>query len=776
MPAPAAYSLLSTSSSNLAETHDEEDLSETWSSQRSPNHGWIPRTFVSFAFAARPSRLSRTVTRTNAVTAAALSVLCALVLLTALFGHIVMPEWITGKLPTLRECFELPAEELVWQTTRLPTERTPSCPFDPEPFVVLDEATPSPEHKVSNDPQWSGECLEEMLAKGKDRARSCDGIRSSLEEQHIDLVWTWVNGSSPLLEITRGDRAAEISGVSNQGETMAGLAAKLFRQVAVPSPLLRHSVRAALKHFIHDASSFFLIGSDLPVSVRDADGAPTTTEARVGQLPSWLALEEMGVDGTFTDWDRTGKQTRFRVNHHRDIFSNYSGTVFNSLAIESQFSNLQRIGVSDILTTSQCLYSQYMSSPLGTNAHSRQTFQNDDVFFSRNLNARDFHMGEHGIVMRMQNYITISPNPDIPQHDGLEWESLQYSNWLLSSRFGSRHRPYPTHLAKALSIPMLQEVADAWPDEIALVASRPFRGMKHTQGGETMADAYMVFLEHHWIVERWREVLLWSWIVARGWDRVGRGEDPDVWTKEVAGMAWKELGGSVEQTMLEVRRSYRSTLDNTHEWAGAKATSPVFSSLDGYPYSEDMGERGWVSEGSVCEIKFEHCFGAHESASRTFQRIAFEEPTACGDCIIRALINRSGKRGLEAFLPSASPRDPTPSATTPTLPISAKWQDADFRLSSVLKATSPDRTNIRDAVFRMLQRYRFVIGETPFMFAIVTDPHSAEQNVQAIQSDQSLAIVCVNDNVAEGDDQVREILGKWMDSRWNESAGWERKE
>ncbi|KAG8767213.1 hypothetical protein FRC12_006390 [Ceratobasidium sp. 428] len=377
--------------------------------------------------------------------------------------------------------------------------------------------------------------------------------------------------------------------------------------------------------------------------------------------------------------------------------------------------------------------------------------------------------------MRMQNYITISPNPDIPQHDGLEWESLQYSNWLLSNRFGSRHRPYPTHLAKALSIPMLQEVTAAWPDDTALTASRPFRGMRHTVGGT--ADAYMVFLEHHWIIERWREALLWSWVVARGRDRVvGRGEDVDGWTREVAEMAWKELGGSVGQTRLEVQREHRGTLDNADEWAGAKATNPVFSSLDGYPYSEDMGERGWASEGFTCEIDFERCFGVQGSASRTFQRVAFEEPTACGDCIIRALVNKSGKRGLKAFLPSSSSANPTTATSTPiiTLPISSRWQEADFRLTNVLESTNLDNTNIREAVLHVLQRYRFVIGETPFMFAIVTDPHSAEQNVQAIESDESLAIVCVNDNVAEGDDRVREVLGEWMSGRWNESAGWER--
>ncbi|CCO34757.1 hypothetical protein BN14_08864 [Rhizoctonia solani AG-1 IB] len=117
----------------------------------------------------------------------------------------------------------------------------------------------------------------------------------------------------------------------------------------------------------------------------------------------------MGSNGEFTNWSKDGKQTRLQVRHHRDIFSHYEGTVFNSLAIESQFSNLDKIGVSDTFV-----------------------YVNDDVFFSRDLSPRDFHMQEQGIVMRMQNYIAISPDPDVPQHDGLEWESLQYSNHLLS--------------------------------------------------------------------------------------------------------------------------------------------------------------------------------------------------------------------------------------------------------------------------------------------------------------------------------------------------------
>lgn len=88
-------------------------------------------------------------------------------------------------------------------------------------------------------------------------------------------------------------------------------------------------MRAALKHFRHGATNFFLVGSDLPVVVNGLEDDSTAAEARVGQLPSWLALEDMSADGDFVDWGREGKETRLHINHHRDIFSHYEGTVFN---------------------------------------------------------------------------------------------------------------------------------------------------------------------------------------------------------------------------------------------------------------------------------------------------------------------------------------------------------------------------------------------------------------------------------------------------------------
>ncbi|KAG8736302.1 hypothetical protein FRC11_002720, partial [Ceratobasidium sp. 423] len=334
MPSTPVYSLLPTSGSTetLHSTgRDEVEFEEAWPSEQSATRGWFPLTVV---LATRRSHSRRPYT----VSIAALSTIFVLVIISTLYDTgLVVESSIPSppipeppfREPTVRDCFELPSDELVWQTTQLPPERSELCPFDPESFAVLQERPYSSKSKPVNI-QWSNECLEDMLAEGQDQPRSCDQHSTT---QKVDLVWTWVNGSSTLLEFTRRDKAAQVSGLPQaelEPETIAGLAAKLFRD----HDELRHSIRAALQHFDADSSAkadFFIVGSDMPVSVHGPgmDNDPVTGEARVGQLPSWLDLEDMGPDGEFANWSRDGKQTRLQVRHHRDIFSHYEGTVFN---------------------------------------------------------------------------------------------------------------------------------------------------------------------------------------------------------------------------------------------------------------------------------------------------------------------------------------------------------------------------------------------------------------------------------------------------------------
>ena len=57
----------------------------------------------------------------------------------------------------------------------------------------------------------------------------------------------------------------------------------------------------------------------------------SSTVPRLGQVPAWLNTSQ--VDG----------DVQIDVTHHSQYFTQYDDTVFNSLAIESQFPNLPNL-------------------------------------------------------------------------------------------------------------------------------------------------------------------------------------------------------------------------------------------------------------------------------------------------------------------------------------------------------------------------------------------------------------------------------------------------
>lgn len=88
------------------------------------------------------------------------------------------------------------------------------------------------------------------------------------------------------------------------------------------------------------------------------------------------------------------------------------------------------------------------------------------------------------------------------------------------------------HEAKALKRSLIAEISLIWTSELAATASHPFRT------DPLLRDAHMGFIAAHFVVERWREGLLWSWIVAR------LGGRNDEWDQTTTDQAWFELGGT----------------------------------------------------------------------------------------------------------------------------------------------------------------------------------------------------------------------------------------
>lgn len=125
------------------------------------------------------------------------------------------------------------------------------------------------------------------------------------------------------------------------------------------------------------------------------------------------------------------------------------------------------------------------------------------------------------------------------------------------------------HVAKTVSPSLLQEIHHIWKDEFATTALHRFRGQR---------DVYTTFLHSHYLVERWRELLLWSWVVAK------IGGDDDSWTEEDMSRAWGDVGGVEGFGTAYVRLKMRDTLEKervreTFEHSGEPvpaATSFVF--------------------------------------------------------------------------------------------------------------------------------------------------------------------------------------------------------
>ncbi|QRW00561.1 exopolysaccharide phosphotransferase [Ceratobasidium sp. AG-Ba] len=605
---------------------------------------------------------------------------------------------------------------------------------------------PPPPPSLHDDSSIAESCVDSALSAG--------ALCSSSRPTTLDVVWTFANGSGVLHEKWRRVREvqqrlqragtlaprarAEIDRLRTR--PMAGTEKKLFRD----HDELRHSMRSVLQHFRQYTTQFHLVTSDFAFPSCNPD---EFAGWRLGQIPQWLDLHRAfrWKDGN----------VRLNVVHHAEFFDReYKYTTFNSLAIESQFAHLN---VSDAFI-----------------------YLNDDFYFSADLSPWDFHTPSYGIVLRMQPDLLVSPLVDGARPSSGEWHSLEFSNRLLSDRFGSRHRPYVIHEAKAFRRSILTEISLIWAQELAATSSHPFRT------DPQLRDAHIGFVAAHFIVERWREGLLWSWVVAR------LGGANDEWDAITSERAWMELGGGrnglSKRLVVELPKRDSLSEERLEEAAAqipgqhpsTRSTKYSFTSQDGYPYTF-LGTYGWrhwpqFSKSFLqCQIEFDICFPSDLSnASDVFKHIAFVAPK-CGDCIINALVAASGTLGLSAFLPNPihglkstqeSAQDPVPH-----LPLVSDYHTGDFSLRGVLGDSAVD---IRAWTVRMLQRYRFVIGSTPSIFAMVKDVTTAAAAFSTMELDPSVALVCLNDDIfASQAEATDKTLRREQERRWPHAAAWE---
>ncbi|CAG7849530.1 SubName: Full=Uncharacterized protein {ECO:0000313/EMBL:CCA71576.1} [Serendipita indica DSM 11827] len=636
------------------------------------------------------------------------------------------------------------------------------------------------------------DCIDAYYSAG---ASCSDGQRTTL-----DVVWTWVNGSDPMLIRSKArakarldrqrireerqrqrEHGAAVEYLPEQDDEEEELVIKeeenkhLYRD----HDELRHSLRSVLENFRESANKFTILTSDFDFPTDSGEDAGEeevdVPSARLGLLPQWLKfgvfVDESGqlqqqhqqTIGHWKDGDIS-----LDVVHHAEVYDEYDGTVFNSNSIESQIGNVA-----------------------GDKAF---LYFNDDCFFNAPLSGSDFHSSNYGLVFRLVAYPWMLLTPHhYPVDSGLgEWHPMEFTNYLLSKRFGARRRPYPMHQVKVLQGALMREMWEMWSEQERINERHKFRGLggldkigvsegderepwmdeldpielradaeeegavdveerkvrrrrrsifQDEQGEDTETkpwrapsieededdrpraqykghnsdphtneyptndqsegeevddgDAHVMFLFTHFVIERSREAMLWSYVVATlGDDDDAFGDAQRSRLREMLKSANAtervlESSGSTGDNVEAGRKAYdvvverRKTMEPWRvEWTlrevgdKLKGSEYLFSSQDGdaYSYYDDKGGLPWWHDGSTdwpklwheanfdanitarpdwtrCTIEWDTCFDAEiHSASDMFKQVAFEK-RECGDCLLKALVRASGDIGLSALLP-----------------------------------------------------------------------------------------------------------------------------
>ncbi|KAJ7097451.1 hypothetical protein C8R44DRAFT_889358 [Mycena epipterygia] len=566
----------------------------------------------------------------------------------------------------------------------------------------------------------SDACLDQWVSTGKWEAPCAANM---VQDAVIDLVYVWVNGSDTLHQQAR----AALTGLRNY--TVENKEAR-FRE----HDELRYSLRAARAATARwPISAWHIVTADVPHP--NAYYTPDH-QRRLGLVPQWLDIE-----------CTSATEPPIHLHHDTQIFrltgrpgdaltaadaTDWLGKVipsFNSHAVESQLPHLDPEQVSENIVA-----------------------LNDDQFLLMALPPSAFHSTLYGPVFRMNSHASVDGDASGRADGGGEWRSLGWASYLLSQRFGLRKRPYMEHNARALSLPLMHEASLAFGSYFAATPLSQFRG-SHNVSEELEVNT--IFMATHFVIERHREALLWSWIVGK-W-----GGAQGMLDREQKRRMWRELGGGEGDTLM-LPRATRSSVENVelNMWL-AGLQSPLSSDFKGVGNTR----YSWVSmDGFSKSFKFLSfrtvitrggCINEEpELAWDMFLRVAQSYPD-CGDAVIGALMHASTS-GLGIFLPPPS-----------LLPTSASPVDPMI-LPLVLPASSPPLPgNPRAFAVRLLMRYAYVIGESPTEFIGLKTALKAKQTLQAINRRKDLTLLCINDDMKDSELEVTDaVLREWLQRRW----------
>ncbi|KIM38886.1 hypothetical protein M413DRAFT_419870 [Hebeloma cylindrosporum] len=519
-------------------------------------------------------------------------------------------------------------------------------------------------------------------------------------------------------------------------------------------------------------TTFHLVANSYPIP-SDAGYAEEESEEdyeeRLGQVPQWLDMKKIDHE-----------VPRFMIHHDVDLFRLLPSSPHKEVS-DAEIDAWRNASLPTF--NRQVILFLHPAGSLVLSMPFPHVFLMDDTYFLRPLTTSTFYSPIHGPILHLQPNLLV--NPSVPGRrlpaGWSEWRGLETAAARISERFGKRGRPYLVHNARAIPLPLLHEASLTFPEAFSSTATSRFRGQN-----DSMPETHTLWLATHFIIERHREALLWSWVVGKWGGPKGR------LTQEDKEKMWLDLGGKSGEGKKRVFWPKRESRLNAQidlekaELPDAGVTNYAFVSSDGYPYTylpmartypPLPDQNGWADLAStptgdkvpvVCTVERTDCFNndANEPAVEMFKRIMVDKPR-CGDCLISALIGASGPTGFSAFLPPS---------ISPKLPHSSMPNHLPVSLASLLAFPYPANPYLFS--LRLIQRYSYVLGGTPNRFFGVESAINAKAHLTKIDSDADAALVCINDDLASTDPimvaALDEVLREWMVSRWPDKLEIER--
>lgn len=527
------------------------------------------------------------------------------------------------------------------------------------------------------------------------------------ETPKLDFVYNWVNGSEEAFKEVRHQYELKSPLNDKEGKWISQHSKNRYRDWGE----LRYSLRSLDQYAAGFVNKIQILVNSV---ASNRDGA---VELRP-QRPAWLR-DDKDVDEHV---QVLGQESFFREDEQQCL------PTFNSLAIESQI---------------------YMTP----STQDQLVALSDDMFLGAPHSASDFYSPLFGSVMAFKsdhyNTKALGSKKSVPTFG--EKPFVYYTSYLLNNRFGARARHVQAHFTHSVSRSVMRETMASFPRPAMKGACERFRGESQRY------QIYPWYASFHYSIERFREVLLWSFIMSKS-DANGDGYldwDERRAILDAIEPGWRLLAGTdasepAKQDENRVRMYYR--LPRLLEDAGLEPpkanVNVLWTSIDGPEAIRNI---------KCSEFEMDRCFGDSFGsplsdqvsqnpdfmASNIFSRLASQHAD-CGDCLIKfALVSAS--RGLG-----------------PLLPPKSKKQE-------------------REVVMKALKKYQYTIVDTDAMkFVMVKDAEQAETELldRTIKQGRPYGQYCLNDDVMTEDEGQVAKVGQTMtavfEKLWPQKGRWEK--